>query len=544
MGKRDREILENVRIETVAAEGNALAHVNGKALFVPMAVPGDVVNVQVTHKKRNYMEGYILEMVEPSPMRMDPFCSHFGDCGGCRWQPIPYDKQLEFKQQQVIDQLTRIGKLELPPVAPIMGSEKTVRYRNKLEFTFSNSRWVTFEELRQEADTRVTARGAVPLPVSGSAQAKVFGAVSTSGYESTPEATPGTSPLPPSLSALKTAPSHAPLSPPLLPPSAAQSPALGFHVRGRFDKVLDIETCHLQDEPSNAIRVAVRDYAIEKGLSFFDLRQQTGFLRTLMIRITLTGEVMVVVVFAHDNPDAGEDHTARFALLDYLKQAFPQITSLHYVINTKRNDSLSDQEVIHYAGKPYIVETMEDLEFRIGPKSFYQTNSRQALRMYQKIREYADLQGDETVYDLYTGTGTIALFLAHHCRRVTGVEYVPEAIDDARKNASANHIENVRFFAGDMKDVLTADFIAAEGHPRVVVLDPPRAGVHENVLKVLLNTAPEKIIYVSCNPATQARDLALLQPAYRITHVQPVDMFPHTHHVENIVVAEKILHAS
>ena len=492
MGKRDREILENVRIETVAAEGNALAHINGKALFVPMAVPGDVVNVQVTHKKRNYMEGYILEMVEPSPMRVDPFCSHFGDCGGCRWQPIPYDKQLEFKQQQVIDQLTRIGKLDLPPVHPILGSEETVRYRNKLEFTFSNSRWVPFEALRQKADAR--------------------------------EATPGTSP------------------PPL--PSATQYPALGFHVRGRFDKVLDIETCHLQDEPSNAIRLAVRDYAMEKGLSFFDLRQQTGFLRTLMIRITLTGEVMVVVVFAHDNPAAGEDDATRKALLDHLQQAFPQITSLHYIINTKRNDSLGDQEVIHYAGKPYIVETMEDLEFRIGPKSFYQTNSRQALRMYQKIREYADLQGDETVYDLYTGTGTIALFLARHCRRVTGVEYVPEAIDDARKNASANHIENVRFFAGDMKDVLTADFIAAEGHPRVVVLDPPRAGVHENVLKVLLETAPEKIIYVSCNPATQARDLALLQPSYRITHVQPVDMFPHTHHVENIVVAEKILHAS
>ena len=488
MGKRDREILENVRIETVAAEGNALAHVNGKALFVPMAVPGDVVNVQVTHKKRNYMEGYILEMVEPSPMRMDPFCSHFGDCGGCRWQPIPYDKQLEFKQQQVIDQLTRIGKLDLPPVHPILGSEETVRYRNKLEFTFSNSRWVPFQALRQEADAR--------------------------------EATPGTSP------------------PPL--PSATQLPALGFHVRGRFDKVLDIETCHLQEEPSNAIRLAVRDYAMDKGLSFFDLRQQTGFLRTLMIRITLTGEVMVVVVFAHDNPDAGEDHTARFALLDYLKQAFPQITSLHYVINTKRNDSLSDQEVIHYAGKPYIVETMEDLEFRIGPKSFYQTNSRQALRMYQKIREYADLQGDETVYDLYTGTGTIALFLARHCRRVTGVEYVPEAIEDAHENASANDIKNVRFYAGDMKDVLTADFIAAEGRPQVVVLDPPRAGVHENVLKVLLETAPEKIIYVSCNPATQARDLALLQPAYRITRVQPIDMFPHTHHVENIVVAEKL----
>jgi 23S rRNA (uracil1939-C5)-methyltransferase len=515
MGKRDREILENVLIETVAAEGNALAHVNGKALFVPMAVPGDVVNVQVTHKKKNYMEGYILELVTPSPMRQEPFCNHFGDCGGCRWQPIPYDKQLEFKQQQVIDQLTRIGKLDLPVIAPIMASGETVRYRNKLEFTFSNSRWVPFEELTQKADAT--------LPDSQAAQAEVTGVAS--GVDSYPEreAAPVTSPLPPS-----------PLAP------AQQLPALGFHVRGRFDKVLDIETCHLQEEPSNAIRLAVRDYALEKGLSFFDLRQQTGYLRTLMIRIALTGEVMVVVVFAHDNPDAGEDDAARKALLDYLQQAFPQITSLHYVINTKRNDSLGDQDTIHYAGKPYIVETMEDLQFRIGPKSFYQTNSRQALRMYQKIREYADLQGDETVYDLYTGTGTIALFLAHHCRRVTGVEYVPEAIEDARENASANNIENVRFYAGDMKDVLTADFISEEGRPQVVVLDPPRAGVHQNVLKVLLETAPEKIIYVSCNPATQARDLALLQPAYRITHVQPIDMFPHTHHVENIVVAEKV----
>ncbi|MFA5444060.1 MAG: 23S rRNA (uracil(1939)-C(5))-methyltransferase RlmD [Bacteroidales bacterium] len=522
MGKRDREILENVLIETVAAEGNALARINGKALFVPMAVPGDIVNVQVTHKKKNYMEGYILNLVVPSPMRMEPFCSHFGDCGGCRWQPIPYDKQMEFKQQQVIDQLTRIGKLDLPVISPIMASEKTVRYRNKLEFTFSNSRWVTFDELRRE-------EGA-PLPVSGSAQATAPGAASLSGNESAPEAEPGTSTLP--------------LSPPAaaqqFPAAAQQLPALGFHVRGRFDKVLDIETCHLQEEPSNAIRRAVRDYAIEKGLSFFDLRQQTGFLRTLMIRIALTGEVMVVVVFAHDNPEAGEDDTARFALLDHLQRTFPQITSLHYIINTKRNDSLADQEPIHYSGKPYIVETMEDLEFRIGPKSFYQTNSRQALRMYQKIREYADLRGDETVYDLYTGTGTIALFLARHCRRMTGIEYVPEAIVDARENASANGIENVRFYAGDMKDVLTAAFIAAEGRPQVVVLDPPRAGVHENVLKVLLETAPEKIIYVSCNPATQARDLALLQPAYRITRVQPIDMFPHTHHVENILVAEKI----
>ncbi|MFA6927347.1 MAG: TRAM domain-containing protein, partial [Bacteroidales bacterium] len=322
MAKKDKEILENIRIETVAAEGNALAHVNGKALFVPMAIPGDIVRVQITHKKKSYMQGYMLELVTPSPMRLKPFCTHFGNCGGCHWQSIPYDKQLEFKQQQVIDQLTRIGKLDLPTIIPILGSEKTVRYRNKLEFTFSNSRWVPIEELRLE-------EGA-PLP----------------------------SPSPLSL----------------------RFPTLGFHVRGRFDKVLDIDTCYLQEEPSNAIRLAIRDYAITKGLSFFDLRQQTGFLRTLMIRTTLTGQVMVVVVFAHDNLQAGEDHAARKALLDHLQRTFPQITSLHYVINTKRNDSLGDQEVIHYAGKPYIVEQMEDLQFRIGPKSFYQTNSLQALQ--------------------------------------------------------------------------------------------------------------------------------------------------------------------
>ncbi len=494
MGKRDREILEDICIESVAAEGNSLAHVNGKALFVPMAVPGDIVDVQVTHKRRSYMEGIILKLVKPSPMRLGPFCSHFGDCGGCRWQPILYEKQLEFKQQQVIDQLTRIGKLNLPAVSPIMGSEKTIHYRNKLEFTFSNSRWLPSEEFLKNDDA--AAATASVSAVSGPFAAEV----------------PDAPPLP--------------------------APALGFHVRGRFDKVLDIEKCHLQAEPSNAIRLAIRDYTIDKGLSFFDLRQQTGFLRTLMIRITLSGEVMVVVVFAHDNPDAGEDDAARKALLDHLLQQFPQITSLHYVINTKRNDSLSDQEPVLYAGKPYILETMEDLQFRIGPKSFYQTNSGQALRMYQKIREFADLQGDETVYDLYTGTGTIALFLARHCRSVTGVECVQEAVDDARENASANNIQNVRFVAGDIKDVLTAGFVASSGHPHVVVLDPPRAGVHEDVLKVLLETAPEKIIYVSCNPATQARDLALLQRLYRITHVQPVDMFPHTHHVENIVVAE------
>jgi 23S rRNA (uracil1939-C5)-methyltransferase len=477
MGKRDRQILENVVIETVAAEGNALAHYEGRALFVPVCIPGDVVDVQITHKRSSYMMGYVIRMVKPSPLRVEPFCSHFGDCGGCKWQPLPYEKQLEFKQQQVIDQLSRIGKLDLPPISAIMGSERTICYRNKLEFTFSNDRWKTFDQMKEESPADNTA--------------------------------------------------------PLLP-------SLGFHISGRFDKVLDIEWCYLQDEPSNAIRLSVRDYAIKNDLSFFDLRAQTGFLRTLMVRITTTGQVMVVVVFAHDNPAKGENHDARLRLMEHIKKSFPGITSLQYIINTKKNDSFADLPVVPYTGNAYITERMENLEFRIGPKSFYQTNSRQAYRLYDKVREMAQLNPSQHVYDLYTGTGTIALFLSGLCRRVTGIEYVPEAIEDARENARINGITNACFFAGDMKDILTPRFIAEEGRPDVVVLDPPRAGVHEDVLKVLMEAAPQRIIYVSCNPATQARDLRILSTMYRVTCVQPVDMFPHTHHVENIVSAEKI----
>lgn len=482
MKKRKHEIWESVRMESFAAEGNGLAHVDGKVLFVPMAVPGDVADIKILRIKKSYTEGVVHRLVEPSPLRVAPFCSHFGMCGGCSWQHVPYEKQLGFKQQQVFDQLSRIGKLELPTLQPILGSENTQGYRNKLEFTFSDKGWIPFEELPVAQQTALQAGDAEPFP---------------------------------------------------------RFPALGFHVRKRFDRILDLETCHLQPEPSNEIRHAVKQYALEKGLSFFDVRRQTGFLRTLMVRTTSCGKTMVVVIFAHDNPENGEDASAREALLDHLQATFPQIHSLYYMLNPKKNDSLSDLEAFHYAGSPYLTETMDGLEFRIGPKSFYQTNTLQAARLYSKVLELAALQGHETVYDLYTGTGTIALYLARHCKQVTGIEYIPEAIEDAQANAQANGADNVAFFAGDIKDVLTPEFMERQGKPHVVVLDPPRAGVHPDILNVLLEMAPQRMVYVSCNPSTQARDLALLQPLYTIQHVQPLDMFPHTHHIENIVVIER-----
>ncbi|MFY9115802.1 MAG: 23S rRNA (uracil(1939)-C(5))-methyltransferase RlmD [Bacteroidales bacterium] len=471
MKKQKQIIREGVTITSFAAEGNSLAHMEGKVLFVPFTAPGDVVDVRIVRTRRQFAEGVVERLVSPSPLRTAPFCAHFGTCGGCRWQHVPYEKQLEFKQQQVFDQLSRIGKLTLPPLLPILGSKNTTGYRNKLEFTFSHKGWIPSEAAFED--------------------------------------------------------------------ETLFSPALGFHVRGRFDRVLNIETCLLQEEPSNAIRRFVRNYALQKELSFFDLRQQTGFLRTLMIRNASAGQVMVVVVFAHDNPAAGENHQARTALLEALSEAFPQITSLYHMVNTKRNDSLQDLEAVHYAGKAYLTETMDGLQFRIGPKSFYQTNTHQAAVLYEKVKEFAALQGHETVYDLFTGTGTIALYLARHCRHVSGVEYVPEAIRDAEANARANGLTNSAFFTGDIKEVLTPEFVEQQGKPHVVVLDPPRAGVHPDVLKVLLQTAPERMVYVSCNPATQARDLALLQEEYAITHVQPIDMFPHTHHIENIVALER-----
>ncbi|HCV16143.1 MAG TPA: 23S rRNA (uracil(1939)-C(5))-methyltransferase RlmD [Rikenellaceae bacterium] len=466
MGRRDRELFQNIEIETVAAEGKSLAHVNGKVIFVPFTVPGDIVDIQVKIKRKGYMEGFVTNMIKPSPDRIEPFCSHFGVCGGCKWQSLAYSTQLRFKQQQVTDQLTRIGHLKLPEITPILGSESEQYYRNKLEFTFSSKRWI---ESLTEAEN---------LP-------------------------------------------------------AEQRTGLGFHIAGLFDKVLDINHCYLQPSPSNEIRLFVKEFAIKNGLTFFDLREQTGFLRTMVVRTTSTGEVMVIMVFANENIEERE------GLLNALRDNFPAITSLNWVINGKKNDSIADLECYNYSGMPYITEKMEDLSFRIGPKSFYQTNSQQAYRLYSIVRDFADLKGSETLYDLYTGTGTIALFLAHSVAKVVGIEYVAEAIEDAKVNAAENKIQNCSFFAGDMRDMLSSEFIEQNGKPDVVVLDPPRAGIHPDVAKVLAEAAPEKIVYVSCNPATQARDIALLGDNYEIKRVQPVDMFPHTHHLENVVLLVK-----
>ena len=468
MGRKKQDIvLENIEIESVAAEGKAIARVGGAVLFVQFAVPGDIVDVKVTKKKKNYMEGFILRMVRPSAHRLEPFCSHFGICGGCKWQPLPYEMQLQAKQQQVYDQLVRIGHLDVPEIQPIAGSEKTVGYRNKLEFTFSNRRWIEAGE----------------DPESLSPEDRV---------------------------------------------------GLGFHVGRFFDKVLDIKKCYLQPEPFDAIRLFIRKYAVEHGLAFFDIRNHQGFLRNMIIRNNLKGDVMLILCFYH------EDEKARTALLDAVAGEFPRIRSLWYVINGKANDSIADQECILYKGEDAIYEEMEGLRFKIGPKSFYQTNSLQACKLYGITREFADLHGGETVYDLYTGTGTIAQFVSGKASKVIGIEYVPEAIADARINAANNGITNCEFFAGDMKDVLTDNFIAVHGKPDVIILDPPRAGIHPDVAKVILNAAPRRIVYVSCNPASQARDLAILCEKYRITAVRPVDMFPHTHHVENVVALEAV----
>ena len=464
--KKQEIILENVVIESVAAEGKALARVDGTVLVVQVAVPGDVVDVKVTKKKKNYMEGYILRLVKPSEHRLEPFCEHFGVCGGCKWQPLPYEMQLQAKQQQVYDQLVRIGHLAVPEISPIIPSDKTEYYRNKLEFTFSQRRWLNEGE---DPDSF------------------------------TPQ----------------------------------QRCGLGFHVGRFFDKVLDINHCWLQEEPSNSIRLFIKEYALSHSLEFFNIREHTGFLRNMFIRTTEKGEVMLIICFYH------EDRQAREALLDAVAAKFPQIVSLYYVINGKANDSIADQDCILYKGDEAIYETMENLRFKIGPKSFYQTNSRQAFKLYSTAREFAALTGPEVVYDLYTGTGTIAQFVSSKASRVIGIEYVPEAIEDARINADGNGIKNCEFFAGDMKDILTDSFVQEHGKPDVIILDPPRAGIHPDVAQVILNAAPQRIVYVSCNPASQARDLEILCRDYRITAVRPVDMFPHTHHVENVVALER-----
>ena len=462
MGRKKLDlILENVKIEAVAAEGKSLAHVDGTVVFVEFAVPGDIVNVKVTKKKKNYMEGFILEIVKPSEDRLQRFCEHFGICGGCRWQPLPYDMQLKAKQQQVWDQLVRIGHLEIPDISPILPSDKTKYYRNKLEFTFSNKRWIYNNE----------------DPDSLTDEERL---------------------------------------------------GLGFHVGKFFDKVLDIKHCSLQPEPSNEIRLFIREYAVTHNLEFYNIRENTGFLRNIIIRNNQVGDVMLTVCFAYDDQDK------IVPMLDAIAAEFPQIKSLHYVINEKLNDSISDLDCILYKGEDAIWETMGKLKFKIGPKSFYQTNSEQAYKLYSVAKEFAALTGNEVVYDLYTGTGTIAQFISDKASKVIGIEYVKEAIEDARINAEANGITNCTFFDGDMKDILTADFIKEHGKPEVMIIDPPRAGMHPDVVKVIMESAPERIVYVSCNPASQARDLAMMSPMYEITAVQPVDMFPHTMHVENV----------
>ena len=464
--RKQLPMLENVTITDIAAEGKAIAKVNEVVVFVPFAVPGDVVNLQVTRKKSSFMEARVTELVKASDTRKESFCEHFGICGGCKWQILPYPEQLKYKQNEVENNLRRIGKVELPEISPILGSAKTTFYRNKLEFTFSNRRWRTFEEMNA---------------------AKEFDTMN----------------------------------------------AVGFHIPGMFDKVLDINKCWLQDDIQNKIRNEIRSYALQNNLTFFDLRVQEGFLRTMMVRTTSTGELMIILVFFH------EDKTEREKLLQHIADKFPEITSLLYVINSKANDTITDQEVLTFKGNDCIYEEMEDLRFKIGPKSFYQTNSEQAYELYKVARNFAGLTGNEVVYDLYTGTGTIANFVAHNCSKVIGIEYVPEAIDDAKENSALNAIENTLFFAGDMKNVLNEEFIRTHGKPDVIITDPPRAGMHDDVIKAILLAEPKRIVYVSCNSATQARDLSLLDEKYRVTAVQPVDMFPHTHHVENVVRLEK-----
>lgn len=464
MGRKRKElpVVENVEITGVAAEGKSIARVDDMVVFIPYGAPGDVVNIKLDKKKRSYAEAHIVDMVKPSPDRVTPACEHFGVCGGCKWQHIPYESQLRYKRDQVVDALTRIAKVEIPEVNPTLGSKETFCYRNKLEYTFSCKCWITFEDLR-------------------------------SGRE------------------------------------IADRNALGFHIPGAFDKVLDIKKCWLQDDLSNRIRLFVRQYALAKGYEFYDIKAQQGLMRTLMVRIASTGEVMLIVVFARPEQEKIDD------LMGAIAAEFPEITSLLYVVNQKVNDTIADQEVFTYRGRDYINEEMEGLQFRIGPKSFYQTNSLQAYELYKVARRMACLKPDDLVYDLYTGTGTIANFVARQVKKVVGIEYVPEAIADAKLNSEVNGIDNTIFFAGDMKDVLTDGFIEEHGRPDVMIIDPPRAGMHEDVVNVILNARPERIVYVSCNPATQARDLALMDSLYRVEEVQPVDMFPHTHHVENVV---------
>lgn len=466
--KKELPLLEAIEITGVAAEGKALARVNDMVVFVPYVVPGDIVDLQLTRKKNKYAEAKAVRFIKYSDVRAVPFCSHFGICGGCKWQQLPYEEQLKYKQQQVVDNLTRIGKVELPEISPILGSERTQFYRNKLEYTFSNKRWLTADELKSD---------------------EVF----------------------------------------------EQRNALGFHIPGSFDKVLDIDKCWLQDDISNRIRNSVRQYAIDHQIEFFDLRAQSGLLRNIIIRTASTGELMVIVVAQVAQPEQKEQ---LHSVLQYIGDTFPEITSLIYVINNKCNDTIADLTPVVFKGKDHIIEEMEGLHFKVGPKSFYQTNSEQAYNLYKVVRNFAQLTGKELVYDLYTGTGTIANFVSRQSRQVIGIEYIDEAIEDAKVNAELNKLDNTLFFAGDMKDILTQDFINQYGKPDVVITDPPRAGMHPDVIDTIMFAQPERIVYVSCNPTTQARDLQLLDGKYKVMAVQPVDMFPHTQHVENVVLLQ------
>jgi 23S rRNA (uracil1939-C5)-methyltransferase len=464
--KKELPVLEKVRITDIGAEGNALARVDNLVVFVPMLIPGDVVDLRVIRKRKKYLEGRVLRFHEYSSDRIEPRCGHFGICGGCKWQHLPYSLQLQYKEKQVRDNMKRIGKVDLPVINTIIGSSEEFYYRNKLEYTFSDKRWLTKDEVDSGKE-----------------------------YE--------------------------------------KENALGFHIPGLFDKVLDIVECHLQPDPSNLIRNSVREYSLRNGLIFFNLREQIGFLRNLIIRSSQKGDVMVIVVFFYD------DEEKREGLLEFLISQFPMITSVMYVINSKKNDSLSDQNPILYKGNNYLEENMEELVFRISPKSFYQTNTKQALVLYRIARDFAGLSGKEIVYDLYTGTGTIANFVAGSAAKVIGIEYIEDAVKDARINSELNYISNTTFYSGDIKDVLSEEFIMMNGKPDVIITDPPRAGMHEDVVKAIIKAAPEKIVYVSCNPATQARDILMLSDVYVVTSCQPVDMFPHTHHVENVVLLNR-----
>lgn len=467
--KKSLPVLENITITDYAAEGKALARVNELVVFVPFAVPGDVVDLQVRRKKHSYCEAEIIRFIKYSERRVKPFCQHFGICGGCKWQNIPYDEQLRMKQKQVYDQLTRIGKVNLPEFNQILGSVKTQGYRNKLEFGCSNRRWLTQDEIASGSDF-------------------------------------------------------------------TQMNAVGFHITGAFDKILPIEKCWLMDDLQNKIRNAIRDYAYEHDMVFYDIRKQCGLLRDIMVRNSDTGEWMVLIQFHYEKD---EDEVIAKNLLQHIADGFPEITSLLYVNNQKGNDTFNDLNIEVFKGNDYIYETMDGLTFKVGAKSFYQTNTKQAYHLYSVVRDFANLTGNELVYDLYTGTGTIANFVSRYAKRVIGIEYVPEAIEDAKINSEINNISNTLFFAGDMKDILTESFISENGTPDIIITDPPRAGMHPDVVQTIIKTAPKRIVYVSCNPATQARDLSLLDNLYEVVAVQPVDMFPHTPHVENVVLLNR-----